>query len=326
MKGKKVLLTGGAGFIGYHTAQALRDGNEIYVVDNLLRLRAAPAWLAAQPDVRFLHRDVRDLDAVRRFLPPDLTHVIHLAAVVGVETVRNDPVGSTRPNLESTLAVAALAEGRPRLERLVFFSSSEVYGPNAAGVAEGDLDLRLSVEEPRWTYAVSKLAGEMILYQMGRRSDLRVTIVRPFNVYGPHQLGESAVHAFALRALRGEPMTIRGSGEQRRAWCHVRDLVQGLLLILASDRAEGEVFNLGNPREVCTVRELALAVREAARSRSPLREEPLTFEDVPDRVPSIRKAEALLGFAPRVTLREGLAETVRWYEELYAPSRVQPAG
>ena len=325
MNGKKILLTGGAGFIGHHVAQALRGDNEIYVVDNLYRTRAAPAWLAAQPDVRFLHSDIRELEAVRRFLPPDLTHLIHLAAVAGVDTVRNDPVGSTRSNLEGSLAVSSLAEGFPGLERLVFFSSSEVYGPHAAGADESDIDLRLHIEEPRWTYAVSKLAGEMLVYQLGRQSGLPVTVVRPFNVYGPHQLGESAVHAFALQALTGRPMRIRGTGQQRRAWCHVHDVVQGLLLILASRRAEGEVFNLGNPSGVCTVRELALAIRQAARSRSPLQEEALTFEDVQDRVPSIRKAEAQLGFTPRVTLRAGLEDTVRWYERLYAPTRDQPA-
>jgi nucleoside-diphosphate-sugar epimerase len=326
MNEKKILLTGGAGFIGHHVAQALRSTNELHVVDNLCRHHAVPAWLTAQPDVRFLHRDVRDVEAVRRFLPSDLTHIVHLAAVAGVQTVQNDPVGSMRSNLEGSLAVGTLAEAFPRLERLVFFSSSEVYGPNAAGVAESHVDLRLRVDEPRWTYAISKLAGEMLLYQIGRRSGLPVTVVRPFNVYGPHQLGESAVHSFAVQALAGEPLRIRGSGEQRRAWCHVRDLVQGLLLILGSRRAEGEIFNLGNPDAVCTVRELALAIRDAARSRSPLRDEPTPFDDVLDRVPSIEKAESLLGFAPRVALPEGLEDTVRWYEGLYAPSRVQPAG
>lgn len=326
MNGKRVLVTGGAGFIGHHVAQALRRTNEVFIVDNLCRHRTVPAWLAAQPDVRFLHRDVRDVAAVRSFLPPDLTHIIHLAAVAGVLTVRSDPVESTRSNLEGSLAVGSLAEGFPHLERLVFFSSSEVYGSNAAGVAESNLDLRLRVEEARWTYAVSKLAGEMFLYQLGQRSGLPVTIVRPFNVYGPHQLGESAVHAFAFQALAGRPMYIRGSGQQRRAWCHVQDLVQGLQLILGSGHAVGEIFNLGNPDAVCTVRDLALAIRQAARSQSSLQQEALTFEDVQDRVPSIRKAETLLGFAPRVPLQVGLEGTVRWYEELYAPSRVQPAG
>jgi nucleoside-diphosphate-sugar epimerase len=326
MTRKKILLTGGAGFIGHHLVQALRPDNELYVVDNLYRQHAAPAWLAAQPDVRFLHRDVRDLEAVSRFLPPDLTHIVHLAAVAGVLTVCQDPVESTRSNLEGSLAALSLAERFPYLERFVFFSSSEVYGPNATDVAERDLDLRLRIEEPRWTYAASKLASEMIFYQFGRQSGLPVTIVRPFNVYGPHQLGESAVHTFAAQALGGRPLCIRGTGRQRRAWCYVDDLVQGVLLLLGSRRAEGEVFNLGNPEAVCTVRELALAIRAAAGSSSPLQEETLTFEDVEDRVPSIRKAESVLGFEPRVGLRDGLERTVRWYERLRdEASRVQPA-
>ena len=323
--GKRVLLTGGAGFIGSHLARALQAENEVYVVDNLYRRGGRPEWLDSCRNVRFLESDVRDLAAIRSFLPSDITHVVDLAAVAGVLTVVRDPVEAMRSNLEGSLSVIALAEALPQLEHFVYFSSSEVYGPVAGGVAEDDVRLQLRLEEPRWTYAVSKLAAEVLLFQLWRQRRFPVTIVRPFNVYGPGQLGESAVHAFAREALAGRPLQVRGSGAQRRAWCYVDDFLAGLLLILAR-RPLGRVFNLGNPSAVCDVRELAEAVRTAAGSRSPIETAPLPCEDVEERVPDIARAAAL-GFLPQVGLAEGLARTVAWYRSrAHAPAQVQTAG
>jgi nucleoside-diphosphate-sugar epimerase len=180
------------------------------------------------------------------------------------------------------------------------------------------------VEEPRWTYAVSKLAAEALLFQLWRERGLPLTIVRPFNVYGPGQLGESAVHAFARAALLGQPLQVRGSGTQRRAWCYVDDFVAGLSLILRL-RPVGQVFNLGNPAAACTTLELAHAVRAAAGSSSPIERVPPACEDVVDRVPDIARASAL-GFAPRVGLADGLDLTVAWYRShVDAPVQAQPA-
>jgi nucleoside-diphosphate-sugar epimerase len=190
-------------------------------------------------------------------------------------------------------------------------------------VREADVRLHLRVEEPRWTYAISKLAAEMLLFQLFRERGLPVTIVRPFNVYGPGQLGESAVHAFADDALAGRPLKVRGSGTQRRAWCYVDDFLAGLSLVL-DRRPLGEVLNLGNPAAVCTVLELAQAIRSAAGSSSPIETAPPACEDVQERFPDIARAAAL-GFAPRVGLAEGLDRTVAWYRSLaHAPAQVQP--
>jgi nucleoside-diphosphate-sugar epimerase len=325
LAGKRVLLTGGAGFIGSHLALALASDNQVFVVDNLYRHTARPAWLAVARNVRFLQADVRDLGAIRSFIPEGVTHVVDLAAVAGVLTVVRDPVQATRSNLEGSLSVMALAEGLKHLEHFVYFSSSEVYGPAAGGVREEDVRFQLHVEEARWTYALSKLAAESLLFQLWRERGLPATIVRPFNVYGPGQIGESAVHQFSRDALTGRPLQVRGSGAQRRAWCYVDDFLDGLRLLLER-RPLGRVFNLGNPDAACSVRELAEAIKAAAGSSSPIETVPHACEDVEERVPDIARAAAL-GFAPQVSLSEGLLRTVAWYRSrLHAPDQVQPAG
>jgi nucleoside-diphosphate-sugar epimerase len=326
LKGKRVLLAGGAGFIGSHLAAALATDNELFVVDNLYRQAARPDWLDRLPNLRFLHGDVRDKGLVRSFLPPDLTHVVDLAAVAGVLTVLEAPARAARANLDASLSLLDLASSLPRLEQLVYLSSSEVYGPEAADVAEDEVRLALRPEEPRWSYAVSKLAAESLLFQLWRDERLPVTIVRPFNVYGPGQLGESAVHAFALDALAGRPLRVRGSGMQRRAWCYVDDFLDGLLRVLARGGPLGRALNLGNPGAVCSVRELAEAVRAAAGSSSPIEAAPAVCQDVEVRIPDIGRA-ASLGFRPSVGLAEGLARTVAWYRShVHAPAQAQPAG
>jgi UDP-glucose 4-epimerase len=325
LEGKRVLLAGGAGFIGSHLARALATRNEVFVVDNLYRHPRRPAWLDAGGSVRFLESDVRDVARVRAFVPADLTHVVDLAAVAGVLTVIGDAVGATRSNLEGSLGVMALAEGLQSLEHFVYLSSSEVYGPAAEGAREDDVRFQLRIEEPRWSYAMSKLAAEVLLFQLFRERGLPVVIVRPFNVYGPGQLGESAVHAFARDALAGRPLKVRGSGSQRRAWCYVDDFLAGLLLIL-EQRPLGQAFNLGNPAAVCSVRDLAQAIRAATSSSSPIEAAPPLCADVLERSPDIARAAAL-GFSPRVGLAEGLTRTVAWYRSLvHATAQVQPAG
>jgi nucleoside-diphosphate-sugar epimerase len=294
------------------------------VVDNLYRHGDVPGWLRSRPGVHFLHADVRDATAVRAFLPGDLTHVVDLAAVAGVMTVVGNAVAATRSNLLGSLAVMALAESFGGLEHFVYFSSSEVYGPAADRVGEDDVRPAVRVEEPRWTYAVTKLAAESLLLQLWRERGLPATVVRPFNVYGPGQFGESAVHTFARAALAGRPLQVRGSGTHRRAWCYVDDFLAGLMLLLER-RPLGRVFNVGNPEAVCTVRELAEAVRAAAGSDSPIEDVPLACEDVVDRVPDISRIAAL-GFSPAVGLQEGLARTVAWYRTVTHAPPAEPAG
>ncbi len=172
-----------------------------------------------------------------------------------------------------------------------------------------------SVGEARWTYAVSKLAGEHLAHSYYDEFGLPTCSLRPFNVYGPGQIGGGAIRAFIETILAGDDLVIHGDGSQIRAWCYVDDLVDALLLVLERPEAVGEVYNIGNPRSVVTVYDLAARIRRLMESDSEITFRPLHYTDVEMRIPNIDKARRELGWAPQVDLDEGLARTIAWYRE-----------
>jgi dTDP-glucose 4,6-dehydratase len=196
---------------------------------------------------------------------------------------------------------------------VVTFSTSEVFGTYAYRVSEGDTVTTGAVGEARWTYAVSKLAGEHLTYAYYKEFGLPAVIVRPFNVYGPGQVGEGAIHVFVKRALRGEDLEIHGEGDQIRSWTYIDDMIGGMLLAMERPEAVGESFNIGNPRGTVTINGLAELVLAVTGSRSKIIHVPKVSADVELRVPSIDKARALLSFQPKDDLREGIERTVAWY-------------
>ena len=201
------------------------------------------------------------------------------------------------------------------VERLVDFSTSEVFGRHAYKVEEVHETAQGSVGEARWTYAVSKLAGEHLAHSYHDEFGLPTVSVRPFNVYGPGQIGGGAIRAFIETALAGDDLVIHGDGSQVRAWCYVDDLVDALLLVLERPEAVGEVFNVGNERSVLTIRELAEQIRELMGGKVEITFRPLHYTDVEMRIPNIDKARKLLGWEPKVDLEEGLSRTIAWYRE-----------
>ncbi len=242
LSGKKILLTGGAGFIGTSLARRLVADNELVVLDNLHRDSLTGTDLAEHPNLRFVQGDVLDLDTLRT-LTEGTTHVIHMAAIAGVDKVLESRVRTMRVNLIGTYNVLEAAHEAGTVERLVDFSTSEVFGTHAYKVEETHVTSQGSVGEARWTYAVSKLAGEYLAHSYFDEYGLPATSVRPFNVYGPGQVGSGAIHHFTVRALAGEELVIHGDGSQIRAWCFVDDVVEALLLVLEREEAVGEVFN-----------------------------------------------------------------------------------
>ena len=172
-----------------------------------------------------------------------------------------------------------------------------------------------AVGEARWTYAVSKLAGEHLCHAYHRERGLPTVTVRPFNVYGPGQVGEGAIHVFITRALRGLPLEVHGDGDQIRSWCYIDDIVEALTLCLERPEAVGQCFNVGNPKGTVTVYGLALAIVRVCGSRSPIVFVPRTYVDVELRIPNIDKARRVLGYEPGVHLEEGLRRTAAWYRE-----------
>jgi nucleoside-diphosphate-sugar epimerase len=309
------VLTGGAGFIGTTLTRRLIDDNEIVIYDNLHRDAMGGTELAGHPNLTFIQGDVLDAELIGE-TAKGATHIVHLAAIAGVDTVLESPVRTMRVNMIGTYNVLEAAHATiDSLERLVDFSTSEVFGRHAYKVEEIHETAQGSVGEARWTYAVSKLAGEHLAHAYHDEFGLPTVSVRPFNVYGPGQIGGGAIRAFIETVLAGEDLTIHGDGSQVRAWCYVDDMVDALMLVLERPEAAGEVFNIGNERSVLTILELAEQVRQLMGSDVEINFRPLHYTDVEMRIPNIDKARKLLGWEPQVDLEEGLSRTIAWYRE-----------
>jgi UDP-glucose 4-epimerase len=313
LEGKRILITGGAGFIGTTLARRLVDRNEIVALDNLHRDALSASDLLEHPNLTFVQGDVLDPDTLGAHAK-GVTHIVHCAGIAGVDTVLESPVRTMRVNVIGTYNVleAGLAT-QDTLERLVDFSTSEVFGSQAFRVAETSLSVTGSVGEARWTYAVSKLAGEHMAHAYHAELGLPTTSVRPFNVYGPEQMGGGAIRAFIEAALAGQDLTIHGDGSQIRAWCYVDDMVEGTLLALEHPNAVGESFNIGNARSAVTIYDLAQRIKRATEASGEIVFRPLHYTDVELRIPNVDKARNLLGFEAQVELDEGLARTIAWY-------------
>jgi nucleoside-diphosphate-sugar epimerase len=236
-----------------------------------------------------------------------------MASIAGVDTVMKNPVLTMEVSLKGTMHAleAALESGRCR--RFIDFSTSEVFGRYAYKVTEGDATALGAVGEARWTYAVSKLATEHLALSYHKQYGLPTASIRPFNIYGPRQVGEGAVHHFIVRALRNEPLVIHGDGSQIRSWCYIDDIIDGVLKVLEVDAAVGHAFNIGNPRSTLTIYHLARQVVQLASSGSPIQFQPIDRTDVELRIPDIKKAQEILGYQPKVNLEEGLLRTIYWY-------------
>jgi len=201
----------------------------------------------------------------------------------------------------------------PTLERFVDFSTSEVFGTHAYNVSEGQVSTIGSVGEARWTYAVSKLAGEHMAHAYHDELGLPTVTVHPFNVYGPGQIGGGAIRAFIEAALAGDDLTVRGDGSQIRAWCYVSDMVSGVLACLERPEAVGQAFNIGNPRSSVTIYDLAQRVKRLTGCPGEIVFAPLGYTDVELRIPNVHKAQELLDWEPEVELDDGLQRTIAWY-------------
>lgn len=312
IEGWRILLTGGAGFIGSHLVERLAEGNELVVLDTLRRDALGKTALARHPNVRLVQGNVLALEDVKAAMA-GCQAVIHLASIAGVDTVMRIPVETMRVSLLGTANVLEAALGEKDMRRVIDFSTSEVFGTHAYNVSEGDVTSLGAVGEARWTYSVAKVATEHLAMCYHREHGLPCVAVRPFNIYGPRQVGEGAVHHFILRALAGEPLRIHNDGSQIRAWCYVDDIVRGVLLCLSRDEAPGNTFNIGNPRSTVTIYNLARDIVRLASSGSKLEFVKWDFADVELRIPNIDKARTLLGYEPQVDLEEGLLRTIHWY-------------
>jgi UDP-glucose 4-epimerase len=313
LQGKRIFITGGAGFIATTLSRTLVEENEVVALDNLHRDALSATDLADHPNFHFHQADVLDADAVDE-LSAGATHFVHCAAIAGVDTVLESPVRTMRVNMIGTYNVLeAAVKTKGTLERLIDFSTSEVFGTHAFNVKEGHVSTIGSVGEARWTYAVSKLAGEHLAHAYFDELGIPTVTVRPFNVYGPGQIGGGAIRAFIEAALRGDNLTVRGNGAQIRAWCFVDDMVECVRLCLEHPNAVGQSYNVGNPRSAVTIFDLAQRVKRLTGCSGEIVFAPLDYADVELRIPNVEKAHEDIGFDANVELDDGLERTIAWY-------------
>ena len=313
IEGRKFFVTGGAGFIGSTLIGRLIDKNKVVIFDNLARDSLKDKPFRNHANLTVIQGDVVDMDAVTRAMAGSDT-VVHCAAIAGIDTVTRSPVTTMRVNMIGSANVLEAAARLDTCHRVVCFSTSEVYGKKAFQVTEADPTNVGGVGEPRWTYAVGKLAEEHLAIAYYREKKLPTVVVRPFNVYGPGQVGEGALRNFVQRAVKDEPISIYGDGSQIRAWCYVDDMVDSVLLSLVTPAAVGESFNIGNERAIATTYILAETCVRVLGSKSKIAfVERESFADVQLRIPSCKKAKTLLGFEAKVDLEEGIRRTGEFY-------------
>lgn len=314
MEGKHIFITGGAGFIANALIKQLVDQNKITVFDNFHRDTLTESGLSDHSNIRIIKADVLDETVLTKSMKgADI--VIHAAGIAGIDTVIKDPVKTMRVNMIGTANALEAARINGISDRFIDFSTSEVFGSMAFKSTETDQTVSGSAGEARWTYAVSKLAGEHLAHAYYHQYKLPVVTIRPFNVYGPGQTGEGAIQIFIKRALKNEDIHIDGDGNQIRAWCYVDDFIDCLFRCIENKNAIGQSFNIGNSRAVITILGLAQTVCRVLNSRSKIVFDPPLSADIALRIPSVHKAEELLGFKAKVDLEEGISKTAVWMEQ-----------
>ena len=313
IQGETILLTGGAGFIGTRLCERLAPHNTLRVLDTFSRGTWESTRLREFENVELIQGDVRNLDDMTR-AGEGATRIVHLASIAGVGTVLNNPALTMDVALTGTKNALEVARANA-CARVVTFSTSEVFGRFAWDVKESDVTPIGAVGEPRWSYACAKIATEHVAHAYHREFGLPTVSLRPFNVYGPGQVGEGAIHNFIRKVLAGDAITVNNDGRQIRSWCYVDDMVEGTLRALELDAAAGQSFNIGNPAATITVLRLAELVARIAGVKANVEFVRKDYPDVETRVPNVDKARELLDFEAKIGLEEGLERTVAWYRE-----------
>ncbi len=312
IEGRTIFISGGAGFIGSTLIGRLIDKNRVVAYDNLSRNSLQDKAFRDHPNLKVVQGDILDFELLSRAME-GANIVVHCAAIAGIDTVIKSPTTTMRVNMVGSANVLEAASRLRDCQRVVCFSTSEVFGSSAFRSQETDRTVLGAVGEARWTYAVSKLAEEHLAIAYYQEKWLPTTVVRPFNVYGPGQVGEGALRTFVLRAIKNQKIEIHGDGTQIRAWCYVDDMVDGVLLAMVHPKAVGETFNIGNQQAVVTIYGLANTVVRVLDSTSPIIFTRKDYVDIELRVPSVVKSREFLGFEAKIDLEEGIRRTAEYY-------------
>ena len=318
----KILITGGAGFIGSHLAEKLLDlGHEVFIIDNL--------WTGKLSNIeniqnhKRLHLVVDTIlnESVMNELIFKIDHIYHLAAAVGVRNIMDHPVETLDINVKGTETVLRLANRFKK--KVLIASTSEVYGKHVEhSLSEDDDRILGTVKKRRWAYACSKTLDEFQALAYFDEKKLPVVITRLFNTVGPRQTGQygMVLPNFVQSALLGKPISVYGEGTQSRSFTHVNDVVEAITKLMDEPAAEGDIFNVGNDREV-TINELAQKVKEMTNSISEIEHIPYEkaygpgFEDMQRRCPNIKKINNLTGFKPSYDLESMIQSVIDYFKE-----------
>jgi len=322
---RHIFITGGAGFIGSTLVGRLIEHNRVTVYDDFRRDSLTHKSFVNHPNLSVIYGDIMDYQSLENAMQ-GAQIVVHCAAVAGIDTVARRPTETMKVNMVGTTKVLDAARKLDGLERFVNFSTSEVFGQEAFRSEETDTTHIGAVGNARWTYAVSKLAGEHLTKAYHQEFGMPTVTVRPFNIYGPGQVGEGAMLIFIKRALAGLPLEVHGDGNQIRAWCYIDDFIDGLLLAMSHPAAVGESFNIGNARAVITVYGLAQTILRVLGSSSSIAFVEHPGPDVELRVPSVDKARRLVGFEAEIDLEEGIVNTGRYFREIEPELAALPPG
>lgn len=312
IENKTIFITGGAGFIANTLIKNLIENNNIIVYDNFHRDTLSESGFLNHPNLKVVKGDVLDKDLLISSMK-NTDIVVHAAGIAGIDTVIKDPVRTMTVNMIGTANALEAARINGVKDRFIDFSTSEIFGSMAYKSTEEDNTVSGSAGEARWTYAVSKLAGEHLSHAYFAQYQLPTVTVRPFNVYGPGQTGEGAIQIFIKKALLNEDIYINGDGSQIRAWCFVDDFVDCLMSCLENPNAIGESFNLGNARAVITTLGLAQTVCRVLNSTSKILFRDQLSADIELRIPSVKKTEEVLGFKAKIDLEEGILKTADYF-------------
>jgi len=310
---KRILITGGAGFIGSHLCdKLLRQGNELLCVDNYFTGRRANIIkLSNHPRFEMMRHDVTFP------LYVEVDEIYNLACPASPVHYQHDPVQTTKTSVIGVINMLGLAK---RLRaRILQSSTSEVYGDPEVHPQTEDYHGHVNPNGPRACYDEGKRCAETLFYDYYRQHKLEIRVARIFNTYGPRMHPEDGrvVSNFIIQALRNESITIYGDGNQTRSFCYVDDLVEGITRLMNTDKNATDPVNLGNPVEV-TIAELANRIIDLTGSRSKLVFQPLPQDDPKQRCPDISRAKKLLGWKPTVDLDQGLTRTIAYFDGLFS--------
>lgn len=320
MKNKTILITGGAGFIGGALAGSLIDNNKIIILDNLTRNTLPYRSFNQRKNISVITKDVRDKEVVFNTIEKEQPEIIiHCAAVVGVPDVCKHPIDAARVIIDGTKnileTVSFLKKYRScRIEKIINFSTSEIYGIYANKNDESEVNLNINIGESRWIYLLSKLNMEFLGNMYYQEERIPFMSIRPYNIYGPCQQ-RGAVYHFVRWALKNEDIIVHGDGQQIRSWAYIDDMVSSINNALDIGGINGESFNIGNINGTISILDLAKKIIDISGSKSKIVFQDHEFPDVEHRVANTGKMINVLKHKPVVSLDDGLYKTIEWNKQ-----------